>query len=110
MGIASGTYDRRITVQRAQQVQSATGQTNTTWIPLLSDVPARVKYDNGAQAFEADQRVSNSVITFEIRYTTTPIRAGYQVLFEGQTYNVTYVAEIGRRVAWQIRCETKDNV
>lgn len=109
MGIASGTYDRRITVYRSQEVQTSTGQTNIAWVPMLSSVPARVKYDSGAQAFEADQRVSNSVITFEIRFTTTPVRPGYRVEFEGKYFNVTYVAEVGRRVAWQIRCETKDN-
>jgi SPP1 family predicted phage head-tail adaptor len=109
MGIAAGTYDRRITISEQQRTQSTgSGQLNYSWVAVLTNVPARVRYDSGNQNFEATQRVSAQIVTFEIRYSSI-IKPGQQITFEGKIFNILYVAEVGRRVSLSIRAEQKDN-
>lgn len=108
MGIASGTYDRRLTIQVEGKTQTNTGQLTTAWTDLYSDIPARIKYESGNQGYENEQRVSSNTVLFEIRFANG-IKPGMRVIYEGENYNIFYVAELGRRVALQLRCETKDN-
>lgn len=109
MGIAAGTYDRRVTISAATPIQStATGQMVVAWVAVLTNIPARIKYDSGSQQYQAEQRVSTQTVTFEIRYANG-IKPGQRVECEGKFYNIQYVAELGRRVALQLSCEQKDN-
>lgn len=107
--LAAGTLDRRVTISQIVKTQSESGQVNTTWSALLSDIPARIVPTSGGQNFEADQRVSANVYTFQVRYMGVLISAGMRLTYNNEVYNISYVSEIGRKDGFEIRCETKDN-
>ena len=107
--LAAGLLDRRITISKAVKTQSESGQTNTTWSDLLANIPARIVPNSGGQNFEAEQRVSNNSFTFQVRWMGVIIKPGMRLTYNDEVYNINYVAEIGRKDGYEIRCETKDN-
>jgi SPP1 family predicted phage head-tail adaptor len=91
-----------------ERTQTATGQFNTSWAAVLTDIPARYVPQSGGQNYEGEQRVSNTLVVFHIRYNND-VKQGYQLIYEGVKYNIASVIEIGRRVALELRAERKDN-
>lgn len=107
--LAAGLLDRRITISQIVKTQVKSGQINTSWSDLLVNLPARMVPNSGGQGFEADQRVSNNSLVFQVRYLGVIIKPGMRLTYNGEVYNINYVAEIGRKDGIEIRCETKDN-
>lgn len=108
MGIASGKYDRRITINRMERTQTLTGEYTTSWVGVLTDIPARYVPQSGGQNYEGEQRVSNTLVVFHIRYNQD-VKQGYQLIYDGVEYNIASVIEVGRKVALELRAERKDN-
>lgn len=95
----AGRMDRRITIQQSDSTRTALGDPNGSWTTLAS-VWAEVvptsgrEYTNGA----AEQRVASRVTRFRIRYLAAAAAdTQLRVLYNGQTYDIQHIAEIGRR-------------
>lgn len=91
-----------------ERTQTATGQFTTSWVAVLTDVPARYVPQSGGQNYEGEQRVSNTTIVFHIRFNYD-VKQGYQLVYNGEYYNISSVIEVGRMVALELRAEKKDN-
>lgn len=91
----AGTLDRRITLMKPTAVQDSYGamvdgftSDGTVW--------ANVKQIDAGESFQDDQHTAKKTVVFTIRY-----RAGvaptWRVVFDGETYDLHDVAEVGRR-------------
>lgn len=94
-----GRMDARITIQRATMTANAYGEPVPTWATLATvwaDVVWRE--GSGAERIASEQVTSKQPVHFIIRYSTTvaSVSAKDQVVYNGKTYEVEAVQEIGR--------------
>ena len=95
----AGTLDRRITIQR----QGASTDDGYTTVPgaleTYAERPASWKAANGRETYENLGREAKSAGTFFLRYDTltSAIRATDKVLWDGRTWDIASVTELGRR-------------
>lgn len=94
-----GQMDRRITLQRATLATNAYGERVETW-GTLATVWAQVQYKEGSgkEAVQSDQLFSSQPVHFIIRYSTdvSSIRPSDRVSYNGDTYQIEGIQEIGR--------------
>ena len=98
----AGKLDRTITVQRLAETVGASGAVTTTWENLLT-VRAEVREitaDEAATGFGAGEV---ETLIFVVRWHPSPISTGDRILFEGKSYDLKQIAEIGRRQGWKLR-------
>lgn len=92
-----GQLDRQVTLQAPATVaQDDYGQPAPISFTDVATVAAGVKYDKGNEALAADQNTATQRIVFTIRYRAD-VRPTWQIAYEGRTFQITDVAEIGRR-------------
>jgi len=91
----AGRMDRRITLQRKSSSQDSFGQPIETWADI-STVWAEVVPVSGNERFVSQQVIAEADTLFKIRYMSglTPLD---RVVYDGRTYDVKGVIEIGRR-------------
>jgi SPP1 family predicted phage head-tail adaptor len=87
--------DRRIEILGPVSEQNDLGEVQST-DALLATVSAQVIPIGGRETFMASQMVPEAVFKIRIRYRSA-ISPLNKVRFEGTTYDVAHVAEIGRR-------------
>lgn len=94
-----GQMDRRITLQRATLATNAYGERVETW-GTLATVWAQIQYKEGSgkEAVQSDQLFSSQPVHFIIRYSTdvSSIRPSDRVSYNGDTYQIEGIQEIGR--------------
>ena len=110
---ASGSYDRRLTINNYAESVDGSGTRSLTWSAVASDVPCRVIPSGGNEVFNENERVALNNKTFAIRWASsyTPSE-GMQIVYEGATFNIQNVYEntkVGKRVEWMITAVAKDN-
>lgn len=99
-----GQLDRKVTLQApAPVVQDASGQPAPVRFTDVATVAASVKYNLGNEAVAADQLTATQRITFTIRYRAD-VRPTWQLAYEGRTFQITDVGEIGRRRGTTLTC------
>ena len=100
-----GTMDRRITIKRATLSANAYGERAETW-GTLATVWAEVQYKEGSgrEAVQSDQLYSSQPVHFIIRYSSdvSGIRPSDRVSYNGDTYQIEGVQEIGRQEGFRI--------
>ena len=91
----AGKMDRRITLQRKSSSQDSFGEAIDTWADI-STVWAEVVPVSGNERFVSQQVIAEADTLFKIRYMSglTPLD---RVVYDGRTYDVKGVIEIGRR-------------
>ena len=91
-----GKLDRRITLLRPASGE-ATGYepADTVWQDA-GDTWAGVGYAQGQEQYLADEKTAVQRVTFTLRYRAD-ISPLWRVRYQGQTYLLDAVAEIGRR-------------
>lgn len=107
-----GQMDRRITLQRATLATNAYGERVETW-GTLATVWAQIQYKEGSgkEAVQSDQLFSSQPVHFIIRYSTdvSSIRPSDRVSYNGDTYQIEGIQEIGRaeglRIVTTLRSE-----
>jgi SPP1 family predicted phage head-tail adaptor len=107
-----GQMDRRITLQRAALATNAYGERVETW-GTLATVWAQIQYKEGSgkEAVQSDQLFSSQPVHFIIRYSTdvSSIRPSDRVSYNGDTYQIEGIQEIGRaeglRIVTTLRSE-----
>ena len=100
-----GTMDRRITIQRATLSANAYGERAETW-DTLAAIWAEVQYKEGSgrEAVQSDQIYSSQPVHFIIRYSSdvSDIRPSDRVRYDGLTYQIEGIQEIGRQEGLRI--------
>ena len=97
--------DRRIGIQRATLTANAYGERAETWATLAT-VWAEIQYKEGSgrEAVQSDQLYSSQPVHFIIRYSSdvSDIRPSDRVSYNGDTYQIEGIQEIGRREGFRI--------
>lgn len=99
----AGRLDRRIRVQRKAATQNEFGEPVYTWSDYLT-VWAQAKPISGAETFAASQFQAKADIQFLIRWSNASqtITTLDRVAFDGRTFDIVSVDEVGRREGLQI--------
>ena len=93
-----GKLDRLITLQAPGAApQNAYGETAPAVFIDAASVYAQVDYPQGAEATEAAQLQTVQPVKFRIRYRAG-VETSWRVRYEDHTFQLTAVAEMGRRV------------
>lgn len=97
----SGELDKSIAIQTNTPVQDAFGEPIDSWATTVT-VAAKVMPTRGGERFTAQQYVGRTVVTFKIRWRTTPPTVKNRIVYDGRTYDITDVRELGRREGLEI--------
>lgn len=95
----AGKLDRRITIERASLQTNAFNEEVEVWAPIAT-VWAQQRPNRGAERFTAQEIAGQAVMTFHIRYRDVTVKD--RIIYQGRTWNVTDVRELGRRVVTEI--------
>ena len=93
--VCAGDLDRRITIESRTVGQSATGDTTETWATFAT-VWASKRDLRGREYFEARQDQAEVTTEFKIRHLAG-LKREMRIQFDGETYDIMHIAEIGRR-------------
>ncbi len=99
-----GKRDRLITLQAPAAVpQNAFGEPAPVAFTDVAAEWAAIEYKPGNEGFLADQQTPTQRVSFTLRYRPD-VRPTWQLRHEGKTYQITDVAEIGRRRGTLLTC------
>lgn len=107
MAMRAGKMDRRITLQRKSSSGDSFGQPIETWADISGGtVWAEVSPVSGNERWLSQQMIAEADTLFRIRYMAglTPLD---RVVYDGRTYDVKSVIEIGRREGLDISAKTR---
>jgi SPP1 family predicted phage head-tail adaptor len=100
-----GRLDRLVTLQQPAPAPAnafgGAGQ-QQAWADVAT-VAASVEYKPGGEAVQANQNTPTQRVQFLIRYQPD-VRPTWQVVYEGKIFQITDVAESGRRRATLLTC------
>jgi len=99
----AGALDRRITIQTYAITRNADNEPVEGFTDLAT-VWASVNYVSDAERVRAAEVGASISVRFQIRYSATVagIDAKDRVVFEGKTFDISGVKEIGRREGLEI--------
>lgn len=93
--IDPGRLDRRIVLERRDGQLDAAGEDLPQWVAIAT-LPAQVEPVSGREGFSSQQRFAEATHTFTIRYRGG-VDPTHRIRYEGRTYDILGVSEIGRR-------------
>lgn len=98
MPLAAGKMDRRITIQRATITRDEYNAEVPGWADLAT-VWASYEPIKDGERFRAGERAAELSARFHIRYSSqvSGVTAKDRLTFEGRTFEIEHVKEIGRR-------------
>jgi SPP1 family predicted phage head-tail adaptor len=100
-----GSLDRELTLQQPAPAPAdefgGAGQVRT--FTDIGPVACRREFKPGGEAVQAAQNTATQRVVFTIRYYPDVLPT-WQLVFEGRTYQITDVAEVGRRRATLLSC------
>jgi SPP1 family predicted phage head-tail adaptor len=108
--LAAAKLDRRIVLQRATFAQDATGQQIATWATLATVWASKQDVSDGERIAAAE--VSAEITTrFQIRWGSpwSDLNPKDRVSYDGRTYDISAVKEIGRRVGLEITAAARSD-
>lgn len=100
----SGKLDRSITVQSFTNTVNEYGTPIETWTDVAT-VRAQI-IQSSTEEYLTNGASDTTSIIFRTRYFQG-LTTSNQVIYEGETFNVREVKEIGRRKGLDLRCERK---
>jgi SPP1 family predicted phage head-tail adaptor len=106
----AGPLDRRITLQRATRAQDATGQEVETWATLAEVWGSKRDVSDSERVAAAE--VSAEITTrFQIRWDSSwsDLNPKDRVVYNGRTYDISSVKEIGRREGLEITAAARSD-
>lgn len=98
----AGRLDRRITIQEFVTTQDPYGAPVETWQGVAT-VWAEIVPTRGREYWQAQQVVGEETLTVRIRWRPG-MSVTNRIVYQGQTYDIASVAEIGRRVGLELVC------
>ena len=102
-----GRLDRRITLLQRNAVADDWNQSSASY-HSLAIVWAQVQDLGAKEREEADQRVTNRSRIFTIRHRSD-ITTLHRISYDGDTYEITGLTEIGRKEGLRITAVARDN-
>lgn len=105
MGLAAGRLDRRIRIERFTVTRDDFNAPSEAWATLTT-VWASVRQFTGYERNLADQVQGHAATVFTIRHSSTvaDVNPKDRVVYDGRTFNIEAVAEIGRREGLALSC------
>lgn len=101
------TLNSKIEIQRPVKLRNAYGEANAGW-ETFALLWADVNYKGGREGYYARQVVATGEVVFKIRYTSG-ISPAMRILYDGKVYDITAVAEVGRRYMLELVTKQRDN-
>lgn len=104
----AGPLDRRITWQRATVTRDDLGQPQSTWATLFETWCAKVQLRPMVvipSGTEETTKEATQVV--QIRHRPDVPTVADRAIFEGRSWAVHGIAEIGRREGWEITLKTR---
>jgi len=99
----AGKMDRRVTLLKFEEIgRDALNTPIEDWVETAT-LWAQQRPERGAERFSAAQIAGAKVMTFHVRYRDD-IGVKDRLSYEGQTFEITDVRELGRRVVSEIDC------
>lgn len=100
MSLRAGELDRRIVVQRAAHATDSFGHEVATWRDMAT-VPAKVTPVSDSERLRAQEIAASLTHRFVIRWGFG-VTVEDRIAYEGRTFEISGVKEIGRRVGQEI--------
>jgi SPP1 family predicted phage head-tail adaptor len=94
--------DRKITLQRGSATIDAYGTPSFAWANLAT-VPAQMIQRSTTEFVRAQGATEAEILVFRLRYFAGLTNAD-RLLFEGRTFNITEISELGRKDGIELRC------
>lgn len=103
--------DRRVTVEELTHRQDTMGGEVEVWTRAFV-CPAEVQWLAASERFASQQDLAEETVKFRIRYRSDflPSAKRHRIKYrptlnnEERVYNVTGIAELGRREGWELTC------
>lgn len=108
MGLAAGKLDRKITIQRFTQTRDEMNEPVPAWATLATRWASYEPVRDG-EKFRAGETAANISARFVIRHSSNvaDLNPKDRVQFDGKTYDILNVKEIGRREGIEITCAAR---
>lgn len=97
----AGKLDRRITIERAVETTDAVGGVVRTWLPIWSNIAAAAIPVSDGERWRAGELAAHVDTRFQVRWGFG-VEVTDRLVFEGRTFAIEGVKEIGRRVGQEI--------
>jgi SPP1 family predicted phage head-tail adaptor len=102
-----GKFDRHITLLKpVAPAQNAYGETAPLSYVEVGKVYAEQKYAAGSEAFQAQELTAVQLVNWQLRYRAD-LNPTWLLAYGGNTYEITAVAEIGRRAGLTLTTRTR---
>lgn len=98
-----GKLDRRITIERLTETVKPSGSVVKAWTPIAT-VWAEVIQQSATEFFTGFGEAETGTMIFRIRYVAN-ITTADRVTYNGSTYDLKEIKELGRRDALELRGE-----
>lgn len=109
-GIPAGELTERVTVELVTRSIPAggAGDPRETWAPLFTTW-AGFKPVSGSEQFRSGQRLTleTAIFTMRARSDWTPSATLHRIVYRGKNWSITYPAELGPRVGWELTAEVR---
>lgn len=99
----AGKLDRKVTLERFTETRDAYNEVVKTWATLAT-VSASFEPLSDGERFRAGEVAANASARFQIRYSNTvkTLDPVDRLTFEGTTYEIVNVKQLGRREGIEI--------
>lgn len=98
----AGALDRTITIERATEAKDDLGVVTSTW-RCLATRHAQLVQSSTAEFMRAFGASTETAIVFRLRFLAGVTLAD-RVRFDGATFNLVEIKELGRREGLELRC------
>lgn len=100
--IKAGKLDRQITIVREAETVAASGAVSKDWAPVTT-TRAELVQRRADEYLTGFGEAEAGGVVFRLRYLAG-ISAADRVVFDGVSYDIDEIAELGRRRGLELRC------
>lgn len=108
MALAAGKLDRKIILQRFTETRDSYNEPVKTWATLATRSASYEPISDG-ERFRASETAANASARFVIRYSATvaDLNPKDRLTYNGDTYEIVHVKELGRREGLEITANAR---
>ena len=100
----AGKLTERITIQRPGVVRDAYGATQTSWVNVVTNLPAAVNYIRGDREIDNEEIFHGRITTFSIRWQGD-VNEEMRILWGDLKYRILSIDRRTHRREYMIRTE-----
>ena len=100
----AGKLTERITIQRPGVVRDAYGATQTSWVDVVTNLPAAVNYIRGDREIDNEEIFHGRITTFSIRWQGD-VNEDMRILWGDLKYRILSIDRRTHRREYMIRTE-----